>query len=249
MYKRARGIRPCMDERTITALEHAFQKKILPQLQQEGLALRFQCPRKDLIDIHLLKGKRDSPLAEIRIDLLSSPAILHLFTHQFPLDASIKHLLEKNLGQLEKALKKSIQIDSSYSDALHHFTQASQKLAHEVNEFRESLNALTKVHHTAGFPRFGYASIPPSLRGFGAKVPTSMSLEIFRGKIFPRTAVHFNFRDLHGENPRSCTISLSKDLYKEVGAKLRPSLMRLQDGMERIFDKAIHTQYFDFAKA
>ena len=119
-------------------LEGFLRSSILPALNKThlgNLTLHLSSPRADLIDAQIFsKGK--NPLAELRLDLLGSPAVLHLFIHHYPLDDSLKDLLGSRKKELESNLRKKISIDSAYSDALHRVTHSMQLVAKEVEEFR-----------------------------------------------------------------------------------------------------------------
>ncbi len=226
-------------------------KEILPRISptfQGTLRVRMAVPRKDLIDADILSEKGNTPIAELRLDLLDSPATLHLFIHHYPFYDNLKRQIEQNKHLLESILKKKIALDSSYGDALHALSDSMHRVAQEMDEFRSALTAITKVNHTSGFPKYGYAKLPASVKKFESHLPSSMTFELYRGKILPKAAVRFHFKDLHDKEVHSCVVSLSPDLYKEVMVKLKPSLDKLQDRMGDIFKKTINMEYWPLAK-
>ena len=235
-------------------LEALFMQRIIPPLRGSlpgRMTVAQSGGRKDVIDIdvfHAPKGRK-APLAEIRNDMLSSPAVLYLFAHHAPLGSPLKNALRENLPAIEKALHKRVTIDTAYNDAFHALTGAMHKVAEELEEFRTALASFTRVPHTSGFPKYGYSPLPTMLREFGQRLPSSVTLELYRGSILPKTAVRFRFDNLHHPKEQSCTVSLSPDLYKEIMGALKYPLSRLHGRMEDIFRKAVRMDYHPLAKA
>ncbi len=234
-------------------LESFFARKVLPSLGSSLGALQAvqSQKRKDLIDIDIISKSKKATrhLAEVRIDLLHAPAILHLFIHHYSLEKALKRSLGENLHHIERLLRKSITIDSTYSDSLHNFTASMHKVGEELDNLRGAISALTKVRHTSGFPKYGYSSLPSVLKGFGEHLPSSVTLDIYRGRILPKAAVRVHFRGFHGKDEQSCIVSLAPELYKEVMGALKYPLSRLQDRVEDVFKKAVHMEYHPMAKA